>query len=255
MNSLKNKSALITGGTSGIGKATVLALAAAGVHVTLTGRRDKEGEAVAELARKHGVKATFVRGDVTDERHIKHAVATASTVTGHLDFAVNNAGIELVGVSTTDATLEQYRSVMDINVLGVLLAMKHEIAAMLGGPSPKGSIVNVSSVAGSFGFPSAGIYSASKHAVLGLTKSAALEFSAKGIRINTVSPAAIETDMFDRFTGGKDSDMGKQLAAMHPIGRVGRAQEIAEPILFLLSDGASFVTGSDFKVDGALSAQ
>ncbi|HVU62412.1 MAG TPA: glucose 1-dehydrogenase [Phycisphaerales bacterium] len=258
MYNLKNKVALITGGTSGIGKATALALAEAGANVVLTGRREAEGEKVAGEVRARGVKGAFVRGDVTDERHIQKAVETALGINGRLDFAVNNAGIELMGVPIAETTVDNYRTVMDINVLGVVLSMKHEIRAMLAPRSggSGGSIVNVSSIAGSISMGGMGVYSASKHAVLGLTKTAALEVSAKGIRVNAISPAAIETEMYDRFVevaGGKEAE--KQFAAAHPIGRVGKPSEIARPILFLLSDQASFITGSDLKVDGAFTAQ
>jgi NAD(P)-dependent dehydrogenase (short-subunit alcohol dehydrogenase family) len=258
MSNLKNKVALITGGTSGIGRATAIALADAGAHVVLTGRREAEGEKVAAEVKKKGVKGIFVRGDVTDERHIQKAVETALAINGRLDFAINNAGVELMGVPLAETTVDNYRTVMDINVLGVILSLKHEIKAMLAPKTgaPGGSIVNVSSIAGSISMGGMGVYSASKHAVLGLTKTAALEVSAKGIRVNAVSPAAIKTEMYDRFVevaGGKEAE--KQFAAAHPIGRVGRDVEIAKPILFLLSDEASFITGTDLKVDGAFTAQ
>lgn len=257
MNGLSGKAALVTGGTSGIGKATVLALAAAGTHVVFTGRRAAEGAAVAEEATRrgsaHGVKAKFVRGDVTDERHLEDAVGEAAALRGRLDFAFNNAGVELMGSPTIEANADDFRRVFDINVLGVLLAMKHEIRAMLKGGG--GSIVNTSSIAGQIGMPGAGIYIASKHAVNGLTKSAALEVAKHNIRVNTVSPAAIETDMMDRFTGGRAPEALSWLTSLHPIGRTGKPEEIAHPVLFLLSDAASFITGQDLLVDGAFTAQ
>src|ERR1043166_4920254 len=160
MKGLKGKTALITGGTSGIGKATALALADAGVNVVITGRRDKEGEAVAEQVRKRGVKGVFVQGDVTDERHIQKAVQTAVGINGKLNLAFNNAGLELMGVPVTDSTAEQFHRILDINVLGVQLSMKHEIAAML--KSGGGAIVNNASIAGRLSMPGMGIYSASK---------------------------------------------------------------------------------------------
>lgn len=252
---LSGKTALVTGGTSGIGRATVLALAQSGVHVVLTGRRQTEGDEVAAQARKLGeklgVKATFVRGDVTDEAHIKTAVAAAKAMGGRLDFAFNNAGLELMGVPTSETTVEQYRQIFDVNVLGVLLAMKHEIRAMTAG----GSIVNTSSVAGSVGGADMGVYVASKHAVNGLTKAAALEVAQQGIRVNTVSPAAIETAMFDRFTGGRNPEALKYMESLHPIGRLGKSEEIAGPVLFLFSDAASFITGTDLLVDGGFTAR
>lgn len=251
MVDLKGRTALITGGTSGIGRAAALAAAAAGVHVVVTGRRDREGEAVAEEARRHGVRAAFVRGDVTDERHIEHAVAEAVRLGGgRLDFAFNNAGIELVGVNTADATAEQYRRVFDVNVLGVMLSMKHQIRAMTASGGGGYSIVNNASIAGRIGMPGVGIYIASKHAVLGLTKAAALEVARSDIRVNAVSPAAIETEMFDRFTGNRQPETMKMMESMHPIGRIGKPEEIARPVLFLFSQSSSFITGHDLAVDG-----
>lgn len=252
---LKDKVVLITGGTSGIGEVTALALAKAGAHVVLTGRREQEGQAVAEKVRKHGVTGLFIKGDVTDERHLEDAVGRAFALKGRLDGAFNNAGVELIGVATADATAEAYRKVFDINVLGVLLSMKHQIRAMLKNPSGVvGSIVNTSSVAGSIGMGTAGIYVASKHAVNGLTKSAALEVAKSNIRINAVSPAAIETPMFDRFTGGQ-AQAQQYMAGLHPVGRVGKPEEIASAVLFLLGNGSTFVTGSDLLVDGGFTAQ
>ncbi len=249
MSSFQGKVALVTGGTSGIGAVTALALARAGAHVVITGRREKEGEAVAEQIRQLGVKGLFVRGDVTSERDVERAVQSATTLTGRLDCAFNNAGVELMGVNTADSTPEQYRQVFDINVLGVILSMKHEIRVML--KTGGGSIVNTSSIAGSIGMPGVGVYVASKHAVIGLTKSAALEVARSGIRVNVVSPAAIDTAMFDRFTGNKQPEAIKYMESLHPVGRIGKPEEVAKAVLFLLSGDSSFITGHDLKVDGA----
>lgn len=257
MQGLAGQVALVTGGTSGIGKATVVALAKAGAHVVLTGRREAEGQKVAEEARaagrSHGVKIVFVQGDVTDEAHIKQAVETAKGLTGKLKFAFNNAGVELGGVATTENTVENYRKVFDTNVLGVFLSLKHQIPALIS--SGGGSIVNTSSVAGSIAMPGASVYVASKHAVIGLTKSAALEVAKNNVRINTISPAAIDTDMLTRFTGNRDPGAIAWLTGLHPIGRLGKVEEIAQPVLFLLSDDASYITGTDLPVDGGLMAQ
>jgi NAD(P)-dependent dehydrogenase (short-subunit alcohol dehydrogenase family) len=254
---LKGKTALITGGTSGIGRATALAAARAGANVVITGRRDKEGKEVESQLRAMGVQALFVQGDVTDEAHVKAAVDAAVKLgKGRLDFAFNNAGIELGGVPTVEATPAQYRQVFDINVLGVLLSMKHEIRAMSANSGAiKGSIVNTSSIAGQIGMPGAGIYIGTKHAVNGLTKSAALETAKLGIRINTVSPAAIDTDMMSRFTGNRNPDAMNWLTSLHPVGRMGTPEEIAQPVLFLFSEAASFITGQDLLIDGAFTTQ
>jgi NAD(P)-dependent dehydrogenase (short-subunit alcohol dehydrogenase family) len=246
------KTALITGGTSGIGKITALALAKHGANVVITGRRSAEGEAVAAEIRKTGVQRAFVQGDVTNEKHVEAAVAKAASITGTLDFAFNNAGVELGNTPTSESTAEQYRHVMDVNVLGVLLSMKHEIRAMLNNNKGKGagSIVNTSSIAGRIGMPGTGIYIASKHAVNGLTKSSALEVAKNNIRINTVSPGGVDTEMLDRFTGNKNPDAMAWMNSMHPIGRIATPDEIAHPVLFLFSDASSFITGSDLVVDG-----
>lgn len=253
MHSFKGKTALVTGGTSGIGRATALAAAAAGANVAITGRRDREGEAVAEEIRKKGVKGVFVRGDVTDESHTERAVAEAVKLgAGRLDYAFNNAGVELGGVSIADSTAEQYRKIFDVNVLGVMLSMKHQIKAMLKSGGGGYSIVNNASVAGRIGMPGTGVYIASKHAVLGLTRTAALEVAKSGIRVNSVSPAAIATEMMDRFTGNRQPEAMQWLESMHPIGRVGQPEEIAGPVLFLFSEASSFMTGHDLLVDGGL---
>lgn len=250
MKNLNGKTALITGGTTGIGRATALALARAGTNVVITGRRAPEGEQAVEEIKRHGVKARFVQGDVTDEAHVKNAVHAAVELNGALHFAFNNAGVEVTG-PIAEVTVEQYRKCFDINVLGVLLSMKHQIPAMLRNPGGAGgSIVNNASIAGRIGMAGAGVYIASKHAVLGLTKSAAMEVAKQNIRVNSVSPAAIETAMFDRFTGNRTPDAVNYMTGLHPIGRTGQPEEIAAPVLFLFSDDASFITGHDLLIDG-----
>src|SRR6266571_3619049 len=242
MNTFTNRVALVTGATSGIGRATAVAFAREGAKVVVSGRRETEGKQTVALIRKAGGEATFVKTDVTSEADVAALVA-----------AFNNAGVEGRPGPIHEQTVENYHHTMNANVLGVVLSLKHEIAAMLkhGG----GAIVNNSSVAGLIGFPGVAIYAASKHAVLGLTKSTALEYATQGIRINAVSPGGVETPMFDRFTGGAGTEAHGQIAAMHPIGRAGQPEEIAEAVLWLCSDKASFVTGQSLAVDGGWTAK
>ncbi len=249
---MKDKVVLITGATSGIGETTARKFGAAGAKVVVSGRRDAEGEAVAEAIGAAGGEATFIRADVAEEGDVKALVEGTVSRYGRLDVAFNNAGVELV-TPLAETTHEEYQRLFGINVWGVLSSMKYEIPAMLANGG--GSIINTSSVAGHIGMAGVGAYVATKHAVEGLTKVAALETAGQGIRVNAVAPAAIETAMVDRFAGPEGSEARGQIAAMHPIGRMGKADEIAEAVLFLASDGASFVTGESLKVDGGFTAQ
>jgi NAD(P)-dependent dehydrogenase (short-subunit alcohol dehydrogenase family) len=249
-NSYTNKIVLVTGGTSGIGKTTAIAFADAGARVVLTGRREKEGlEVVAEI-KKTGGTAAYIRTDVAKEADVVKAVDFVLSTHGRLDVAFNNAGVEIVG-PLDQVTEEQYRRTFDINVWGVLNAMKHEVAAML--KSGGGSIVNVSSIAGHIGLAQASIYVATKHAVEGLTKAIAVEFAKQGIRVNAVAPGAIDTEMVDRFAG-KEGDVRNWLISQHPVGRLGTAEEIAAAVLYLTSDAAKFTTGTILAVDGGWTA-
>jgi NAD(P)-dependent dehydrogenase (short-subunit alcohol dehydrogenase family) len=252
----ENKVVLITGGTSGIGRATAVAFAREGAKVVVTGRRKAEGAETIELVEKAGVKGLFLAGDVSDEEQVKKLVATVVDHFGRLDIAVNNAGVEGTPKPLTEATAEEYQHVFDINVKGVFLSMKYEIPALL--KNGGGSIVNTSSAAGSHGFPSMGLYVATKHAVNGLTKVAALEHARQNIRVNTVSPAGVETDMLQRFVGkasDADTKMRDGFAETHPVGRFGTPDEIAAAILFLSAPSSGFLTGHDLLVDGGYSAK
>lgn len=251
---LEGKSALITGGTSGIGRAAALEFARQGARVVVSGRREDQGAGTVRLVQQAGGEAHFVRADVSVEDDVRRLVDATVARFGRLDIAFNNAGIEQSPMApVTQTTVEQYRQIFDINVLGVLLSLKHEIPAMLANGG--GAIVNTTSVAGHVGMANAATYIAAKHAVEGLTKSAALEVARQNIRINAVAPAAIVTDMIDRFAGGAQSDAGKYIASLHPIGRMGQPDEIARAAAFLLSDASSFVTGTSLLVDGGWTAQ
>jgi NAD(P)-dependent dehydrogenase (short-subunit alcohol dehydrogenase family) len=244
------KVALVTGGTSGIGKATAIEFARAGAKVVLSGRREKEGAQVVAEIKKLGGDAAFVRADVARDADVKAMVDFTVATYGRLDIAFNNAGVEWMG-PLDQATEAEYRRVFDINVWGVLNSMRHEIPVMLrnGG----GAIVNTSSVFGHVGIGQVSIYTASKHAVEGLTKAVALEFAKQNIRINAVAPAVVATEMVDRFAG-KEGEMRDYLASLHPVGRIGTAEEIAAAVLYLASDVAKFTTGTSLVVDGGFIA-
>jgi NAD(P)-dependent dehydrogenase (short-subunit alcohol dehydrogenase family) len=249
--SFSGRVALVTGGTSGIGKATAVEFARAGAKVVLTGRREKEGAQVVAEIRKLGGDAAFVRADVAKDADVKRMVDFTVDKFGRLDIAFNNAGVEWMG-PLDQATEAEYRRVFDINVWGVLNSMRHEIPAML--KNGGGAIVNTSSVAGHVGMGQVSIYIASKHAVEGLTKSVALEFAKQNIRINAVAPGAIATEMFDRFAG-KHSEVLDSLQSLIPVGRIGASEEIAAAVLYLCSDNAKFTTGTSLVVDGGFIAQ
>jgi NAD(P)-dependent dehydrogenase (short-subunit alcohol dehydrogenase family) len=244
--------ALITGGTSGIGRATAIAFAAAGARVAVSGRRQAEGEETMRLVEQVGGAATFLRSDVVVGSDVEAMIDAVISSFGRLDYAFNNAGVEQQAQSLPEQTEETFDRIMAINVKGVWLAMKYEIPAMLA-TANGGAIVNTSSIAGVVGFPRVPIYAASKHAVVGMTKAVALEYAQRNVRVNAVSPGAVETPMFERFTGPDDS-VRAQLASLHPMGRVARPEEIAYAVLFLCSDRASFITGHTLVIDGGFVA-
>jgi NAD(P)-dependent dehydrogenase (short-subunit alcohol dehydrogenase family) len=251
--SLKNKVALVMGGTSGIGEATALALTRAGAKVVIAGRRENEGRAVVHAIEEAGGEALFLKTDVASEAGVKALVDMTVAKFGRLDFAFNNAGVEgTAGLTTDKQTEENYRHTFDINVLGLIFSMKHEIPAIL---KNGGAIVNTSSVAGQIGVPGFGVYTASKHAVNGLTRSAALEFAKQGVRVNAVAFGTIDTPMVDRLVGESKTNNAQRdwLAGFHPVGRVGTAEEAAQAVLALMEN--PFITGSILAVDGGWTAQ
>jgi NAD(P)-dependent dehydrogenase (short-subunit alcohol dehydrogenase family) len=241
---------MITGALTGIGRATALAFAQQGAKVVVSGRRDDAGEALAAELRAAGAETEFIRADVRHEGDVKNLVDQTVARFGRLDVAVNNAGTEGKPGRVTEHSAESYAATFDTNVLGVLLSMKHELRVMQAQGS--GSIVNLSSTMGHRGAPGASLYTASKHAVEGLTKSAALEAAAFGVRVNAVAPGPIETAMLDRFTGDADRKAG--LVAGVPLKRAGQPQEIADAIVFLGSSKASFISGQIIDVNGGKSA-
>ena len=241
---------LITGALTGIGRAAAFAFARAGNRVVISGRHEDVGQALAAELREFGGKAEFIRADVRHDDDVRGLVDQTVARFGRLDAAVNAAGTEGKPGPVTEQTAESYAATFNTNVLGTLLSMKHELRVMR--PQRSGSIVNVSSTYGHAGTPNASVYAASKHAVEGLTKSAALEVAGSGVRVNAVAPGPTETGMLNRFTGNAERKAG--LVSTVPLGRVGQPDEIATAILFLCSDQASFVSGHVLSVDGGKSA-
>lgn len=250
MEKSNQKVALVTGALSGIGRATAVAFAKEGYRVVISGRNEDAGQSLARELRDGGAEVEFVRTDVRKEADVEALVAKAVSRFGRLDVAVNNAGIEGESGPLSQQTLENYESTFDTNVRGVFLSLKHQMKVMTAQGS--GSIVNVSSVLGHKAMAGVGIYTASKHAVEGLTKAAALEGAAAKVRVNAVAPGPIETPMLGRVApAGEARDA---FAAGVPVKRFGRPEEVAQTILFLVSDKAPFITGQSVGVDGGLMA-
>jgi NAD(P)-dependent dehydrogenase (short-subunit alcohol dehydrogenase family) len=237
---------LITGALTGIGRATAVAFAHEGARLVVSGRREEEGQALAKELRGLGTEAEFVKADVRKDEDVRKLVDKTISRFGRLDVAVNNAGTEGQPGPLTEQTAETYAATFDSNVLGVVLSLKHELRAMY--PQKSGSIINVSSIVGHVGFAGVSIYVASKHAVEGLTKSAALEAAGTGVRVNAVAPGPIETPMLNRFVGSEENKKG--FLQHIPLKRAGTPDEVAQTILFLASDKASYVTGQSIGVDG-----
>ena len=252
-----NQVVLITGGASGIGKATAMKLAAKGVTVVITGRREANGAAAVkeiEGVARDGAQVRFIRNDVTEESAVKGMIDAIVAELGHLDMAVNNAGVNTETATIAQSSSKSYREMVETNILGVYFLMKYEIAQMQ--KQGKGSIVNLASIAGLNGLPYTGPYASTKHAVVGLTKSAALDHAREGVRVNAVAPGAIKTDILAKQLEGGDPNYNEaSISAMHPMNRLGRPEEIANGICFLLSDEASFVTGHILNIDGGFQAK
>jgi NAD(P)-dependent dehydrogenase (short-subunit alcohol dehydrogenase family) len=241
---------LITGALAGIGRATAIAFGQAGARVVVSGRRQEQGLALEAELRKLGTEAEFIQADVRQEDDVRSLVDQTVQRFGRLDVAVNNAGTEGKIGPITEQSPESYAATFDTNVLGVLLSLKHELRVMSAQKS--GSIINISSTFGRIGAPGASLYVASKHAVEGLTKSAALEGAPFGVRVNAVAPGPVETEMLARFAGSNEQKAG--FASGVPLKRLGRPEEIADAILFIASDSASFISGASIPVNGGKAA-
>lgn len=251
MTGLEGKIALVTGGGSGIGRETAVLFAKAGVKVVVAGRREREGEETLGLVRAAGGDGLFVKTDVSIASEVEALVHKTVERFGHLDIAFNNAGIEGVWVPIIRQSEADWDRTIDVNLKGVWLSLKYEILQMLK-QNKGGSIVNMASITGLVGSAGAAAYSASKHGIIGLTKSAALENARAGIRINALCPAAIETPMADRLFGAPA--VHKYVLGCHPIGRFGRPTEVAEAVVWMCSDHASFMTGQSLVLDGGFLA-
>jgi NAD(P)-dependent dehydrogenase (short-subunit alcohol dehydrogenase family) len=244
---MTGKVALVTGAAAGIGRATAVAFAERGARVVVSDIDDAGGEETVRLIERMGVEAVFVQADVSSSSEVESLVRRSVETFGRLDFAFNNAGIEGESAPVQDCTEANWDRVMAINLKGTWLCMKYEIPVM--SEQGGGTIVNCSSVAGLVGFSGIPAYTASKHGIIGLTKSAALENAGANIRINVVCPGVIRTAMVERFTGGS-AEAEEQLVAQEPMGRMGTPEEVASAVLWLCSDGAGFVTGHSLVVDG-----
>ena len=246
----KNKVAIVTGGSSGIGRATALAFAKKGAHVVVVDWA--ENTETIDLIKKYGVDALFIKCDVSKTAEVKAMVEKTIATFGRLDYAFNNAGIEGTSAQTADCTEENWDKTIGVNLKGIWLCMKYEIPEIL--KHGKGNIVNCASVAGLVGFGGLPAYVASKHGVIGLTKTAALEYAKMGIRVNVVCPGVIQTPMIDRLTGRNEKSI-EQFTALEPLGRFGKPEEIANAVIWMCSDEASFITGHAMAVDGGFIAQ
>jgi len=247
----KDKVVLITGGSFGIGRATALAFAERGANVVIADWNDEKEDEIINLIKVAGGEGLFVKCDVSKSQDVKEVIEKISAGFGRLDFAFNNAGIEGAMSITHECSEENWDKTIAVNLKGIWQCMKFEIPLML--KKGKGTIVNCASIAGLNGFSGLPAYVASKHGIIGLTKTAALEYAKQGIRVNAVCPGVIHTSMIDRITGN-DKVVEKQYIDMEPIGRMGKPEEVAEAVVWLCSDAASFVTGIAMPVDGGFNA-
>ncbi len=247
-----DKVALVTGGASGLGRVTAIALAREGAKVVVSDVATSEGEATAQMIADGGGHAIFVKADVTKSSEVEAMVQATIKAFGRLDFALNNAGIDGVRARTANYPEEVWHQVINLNLTGVFLCLKYELSVMV--EQGSGVIINLSSVAGVTGFPGHAAYTASKHGVIGLTKTAALDYAKAGIRVNAICPAYTHTPMLDRMLAQKP-DLEAKLIARVPLRRLGTAEEIAQAAIYLFSDAAAFITGHSLVMDGGIVAE
>jgi NAD(P)-dependent dehydrogenase (short-subunit alcohol dehydrogenase family) len=251
LNNFNDKVVLITGAGNGIGRATALAFAQHGASIVVADINRDDGEETALMITQAGGVATFILCDVTKDEDVQAMVNGTLETYGKLDIAFNNAGIEIEQSKLADGDEATYDKIMDVNVKGVWRCMKYQIPALL--QQSTSAIVNTASIAGLGAAPKMSIYSASKHAVIGLTKSAAVEYGKKGLRVNAICPAVIDTEMFRRATQN-DPQKEQYVRNLHPVGRIGQAEEVAAAVLYLCSDLAGFTTGIALPIDGGATA-
>ena len=251
MNNFADKVVLITGAGNGIGRATALAFAQQSAKVVVADMSRSAGEETTALITQAGGTATFILCDVTKDQDVQSMVNGTIETYGKLDIAFNNAGIEIESSKLADGDEATYDKIMDVYVKGVWRCMKYQIPALL--KQSTSAIVNTASIAGLGAAPKMSIYSASKHAVIGLTKSAAVEYGKKGLRVNAICPAVIDTEMFRRATQN-DPQKEQYVRSLHPVGRIGQPDEVAAAVLYLCSDLAGFTTGVALPIDGGATA-
>jgi NAD(P)-dependent dehydrogenase (short-subunit alcohol dehydrogenase family) len=252
MTRFTGKTVFISGASSGIGKVTALAFAAEGAQLALIGRRQPEGEATAQAIRDQGGKALFIQADVTQEAAIQSAIQQTVQHFGRLDVAFNNAGVTSALGPLPTIGSDSYYEVLDGNLTSVFYAMKYQLEQM--GKQGSGVIINNASIAGVIGMPNAAVYVAAKHGLIGLSRSAALEYAQANIRVNVIAPGGVDTPMF-RSTMGATDEGAAYMASLHPMGRVSQPEEIAKAVLFLASDDSSFITGATLMADGGFTAR
>jgi NAD(P)-dependent dehydrogenase (short-subunit alcohol dehydrogenase family) len=248
---MNNKTILITGGNAGIGLSTALLFARNGANVAILSRRADQNRAARKQIEAEGVQCLDFAGNVTDEKFLCASVGQVAETFGGLHYAFNNAGVEQVATALPEQTIDDFRRIIDVNVMGVWLAMREEIPVIQ--RSGGGCIVNTSSILGLVGFARFPLYVASKHAVIGLTKAVALEYAKEGVRVNAVCPGAVRTDLYERAIG-RNAEMQKAVEAMYPMGRSGMPEEVASAVLYLCRD-AAWTTGQIITMDGGFTAQ